>query len=95
MAVAGILVITALMRDDGAFVTHGGLAAVALLTVLTIAGATASRSWLGRALDVHPLRWIGERSYGLYLWHWPVFVLFAAAFQATTAWWVMPSCASR
>ena len=26
-------------------------------------------------LSIAPLRWIGRISYGLYLWHWPVYVL--------------------
>lgn len=63
---AGALVALALaMAPDDPFVTRGGLALVAALTALAIAGAISPGSWLGRGLDVAPLRWVGERSYGL------------------------------
>lgn len=47
----------------------------ALLPDVRGAGAEGLR----RLLSWAPLTWIGKRSYGLYLWHWPIMVLLRAA----------------
>ena len=57
------------------FLYQGGLAIVAIATVAAIAAAVHPRGRLGPLLDVAPMRWIGTRSYGIYLWHWPIFTL--------------------
>jgi len=74
---AAILLIVAAslwLPEDGTATYRGGLVAVSLATAVVIwAGVRGGQ--FGRRLDATPLRYIGQRSYGLYLWHWPVLVL--------------------
>ena len=59
---------------------EGGLTAAQLATLAIVAAVVyPAPSRAARLLSVRPLRWVGERSYGIYLLHWPVIVLTSRA----------------
>ena len=53
-------------------------------TMLVIAGGAAARGPVWRALASHPMRWLGDRSYSWYLWHWPLIVFATLIWPDTT-----------
>ncbi len=75
-AFVALAVIWATVSDHSNALYQGGFLLEALLVSVVIAAVAQPRSGpLGALLSVAPLRWVGQISYGLYLWHWPIFVV--------------------
>lgn len=57
------------------FLYRGGLVLISIITAVLIAVLAHPASRLAVLVGCKPLRWLGQRSYGLYLWHFPVITL--------------------
>ena len=67
---------------------QGGFFWVCLFSIGLVFAASQKDSTLSVWLSVRPLAWLGKRSYGLYLWHWPVFALLRPEFELSDNAWV-------
>lgn len=75
VGLAAIVVLVWRTDQYSAFIYDGGLVILSIATVLVIAAAAHPGSRLSSVLGWGPLRWLGVRSYGIYLWHLPVIAL--------------------
>jgi peptidoglycan/LPS O-acetylase OafA/YrhL len=55
------------------FLFRGGIFLTGICTLLVVAAATHQRAFTGKLLGNPVLSWVGTRSYGLYLYHWPIY----------------------
>ncbi|MCI9074955.1 MAG: acyltransferase [Dorea sp.] len=78
-----------MVRIDGysSFLYRGGQGLASLLAVLVILALLNEDSVLNKVLGLYPLRWIGERSYGIYLWHYPIILLTSGVKKPV--WWMI------
>ncbi|WP_309299724.1 acyltransferase family protein [Paenibacillus tyrfis] len=79
---AGLFAVLLMIVRSGqydAFLYQGGFVLLSLASAVTVAALAHPSGQLGRILGCRPLRWLGVRSYGIYLWHYPVIVLTSPA----------------
>jgi peptidoglycan/LPS O-acetylase OafA/YrhL len=87
-AVGGLLGVAGWLRWTEPPMARYGYAVCGICSLVIIGDLVAGQSgWLRRLLSARPLVWTGKVSYGLYLWHYPIFAaLREGAPDATWPW---------
>lgn len=83
---AVLLVMTIAINGSSNFWYRGGQFVGTILTVLMVYAVSGRKTWLSRFLSNPVLKWIGDRSYSIYLWHYPIILLISKGIKAP--WWI-------
>jgi peptidoglycan/LPS O-acetylase OafA/YrhL len=74
-SIAGLAYFFLFVSELNEFLYRGGFLVLSILTAILVLVAAHPGLKFGKRLGNPVLKWFGDRSYGIYLWHWPIFVL--------------------
>lgn len=80
-ALAGLMLTLWRASEFSPWLYRGGIAVTSLLTAAVIAVIVHPAGGFGWVLSNPVMNWIGKRSYGIYLWHWPIFMITRPGFD--------------
>jgi len=75
LGLAAIVTLLLQANEFDDFLYRGGFMLAAISTAMVIMALIHPFTWISKIFSLKPLRWIGIRSYGIYLWHYPIIVL--------------------
>ena len=89
VAFVAIVAMCVLVDGFSDFMYYGGLLLCSVLTAVVIAALATPQSLFARVASLRPFVWVGQRSYGMYLWHFPIILLLAQLLDVhgTYPWW--------
>ena len=76
IGLVGLLACGAVLQVGTVFPGIAALWPTGCAVLVLLAGVTGARGGADRLLTSRPLRYVGDLSYPLYLWHWPVLVFY-------------------
>jgi peptidoglycan/LPS O-acetylase OafA/YrhL len=80
-SLAGLMIILWRLSEFSPWLYRGGILGTSILTAGVIAFIAHPGFGYGYLLSNPVMAWIGTRSYGIYLWHWPIFMITRPGFD--------------
>lgn len=88
VALVGLGFLCRIVNGYSPWLYRGGLLGVSVLTAIVIAAVVRPGSLLGWPLGLPPFVEVAKRSFGIYLWHYPLLLIMNPATRTTALpWW--------